>query len=92
MQTGTASVCGIRVMPGGQAGKKQRSDNKPGFRHRRLHNLWYATNSAESHHCPLDLCQCLSKVALAHTGKITNIALISTNANEPLNSVGVATH
>ena len=36
MQTGTASACAVCVMPCEQQGKRERSDNKPKFRHKYL--------------------------------------------------------
>jgi hypothetical protein len=36
MQTGTASACGVCVRPCEQGRKKERSDNKPKFRHKHL--------------------------------------------------------
>jgi hypothetical protein len=37
IQTGTASACGVCAMPCEHGKKKERSDNKPTFLHKRLH-------------------------------------------------------
>jgi hypothetical protein len=65
MQTGTASACGVCVMPCEQGRKKERSDNKPKFRHKHLRavvvQLVLNTTAAR-----IDLRQWLLKAPLSH--------------------------
>jgi hypothetical protein len=67
MQTGTASACGVCVMPCEQGRKKERSDNKPKFRHKHLRAVVVRDKPVlNTTAARIDLRQWLLKAPLSH--------------------------